>query len=75
VSPLWALPLLIVTVGIVLVALAARRTAAAAAELTERAATFGALRHEAAGLRADVDAVVARARALSWRADRSETDK
>lgn len=61
------LPLVVVTLGAVALVWVARATAAAAAELAERASALGDLGREASALRADVDAVAAQARALEWR--------
>jgi hypothetical protein len=67
VSPLWVLPLVVITLGAVALVWVARSTAEAAAELAERAAALTDLGREASALRADVDAVAARARGLEWR--------
>jgi len=74
VSPLWVLPLLVVTLGAVALVWAARSTATAAAELAERAGALNDLGREASALRAEVDAVAARARGLEWRRPSPEHD-
>jgi hypothetical protein len=74
VSPLWVLPLVVVTLGAVALVRVVRASATAAAELADKTAALGELGREASALRADVDAVATRARSLEWRPRTAEPD-
>lgn len=74
-SPLWVLPLLVVSGGVALVALVVRGLASAATDLAHRSAQLAELGDEAATLRGDVDAMAARARSLRWRRGAAAGDR
>ncbi len=67
-SVLWVLPLVVVSAGVALVALAIRRTAVAAADLAVQSQALSLLARDAADLRVEVDDLVTRARSVRSRA-------
>lgn len=69
-SALWVLPLVVLAVGAVAVAVAARRLAAEVAAATPALASLRDLSAEAAAVRADVDAARVRGAALGAVPDR-----
>jgi len=75
VSPLWILPLVVVSIGAALLAVVVRPLAAAAADLVGRGADLSALGRQAVALRVEVDSVATRARGLSWRSDADAGDR
>lgn len=66
-SVLWVLPLLVVSAGVALVALAVRQTAAAAADLAAQSKALAELGQQAADLRTEVDGLVTAARDVRTR--------